>query len=882
MSSSAVIIISSSPPRAFAPSPTPVESPSPSKSPNIPVRDGARRFKRSGQIRHGFPAGFSSARALMARSGAENIPLQSPSGSKFRPQASQHARDKTGSPTSTADLVEKKTHSQSEPLSDHFKHSKSSAPLSPTSHQLAQEDEQLGSKEDYETLLSLGNKEKSPHGRYSSPPPMERAIPRRLDWTPVKSSEHATQTQESAPQETGFSNDLLDAYAYSASTANESQTAPKKVNGDGDLFKRKRIDLVMATAATSSSVSQLRTAKEPKAGSRGKGKAPPKKTLTITALSTSAYGGGQHKEGKLQPMMEYLTSTQAAAGIDCESVIDVSLKKFSKPKASAKKAGTSNAAPVKSRLVSPASAMKTTLEHPFLFGPASQLAREESPTLIRDTLEALKKSEENISDPFSPQRSQPFSIESTSPRVVHGTNRLVRRRNLWSAAGRDADNALLQVETVDMTDSPAVRQAFAGKDALVQLDDPHHHRIGPADGGRTRSPAAQTPYARSIGPVLDIYDIETPSLRGPGVNVTNAHMRGFHTLRTLGEKQDTNGVQHDSVKAQSKQASASPGPKAVMPCYEGWSDHELKKQITIYGFKAIRKREKMIELLERCWKSKHGVEHDSDGPDDPADTLTHGDFLSKVHDVSARPAPKVKKPRAKRKSDSGDPATPKEPKKRKKATSKAEEAPQKDHAPRKRRTKSQALSDQRVVDVDDIERTNVRHAAEKHEDVPTVLYQPEKTVKLGQVLTRLATPPPTMPKLDFTTSPPDVEDGQPPAQAHSYTDPAEIPAPILTPNQTQPTDMMGQIHAAIHHRPETGPEGSDSRDHQTSPTWRDKILMYDPIVIEELAAWLNTEGFKAIGEDGEVSLLEVRNWCEQNGVCCLGIGGGWRGRGKHG
>jgi hypothetical protein len=320
-----------------------------------------------------------------------------------------------------------------------------------------------------------------------------------------------------------------------------------------------------------------------------------------------------------------------------------------------------------------------------------------------------------------------------------------------------------------------------------------------------------------------------------------------------------------------------------MPSYEGWSDHELKKQIAIYGFKAIKKREKMIELLERCWKSKHGIEHDSDGPDDPVDALTHGDFLSKVHDVSARPAPKAKRPLAKRKSNSGDPATPKEPKKRKKAASTAEDAPKKDHAPRKRRTKSKALSDQRVMDVDDIDETNIRQAGEKHADIPAVSCRPEeKTVKVGQVLTRLATPPPTTPKLDFTTSPLDLEDAQPPAQTPSNTKPAEVQAPVLTPKQTQSMDVMVQIHAAIHHRPAAGSEGSDSRDHQTSPTWRDKILMYDPIVLEELTAWLNTEGFKAIGEDGEVSLLEVRNWCEQNGVCCLGIGGGWRGRGKHG
>ena len=45
--------------------------------------------------------------------------------------------------------------------------------------------------------------------------------------------------------------------------------------------------------------------------------------------------------------------------------------------------------------------------------------------------------------------------------------------------------------------------------------------------------------------------------------------------------------------------------------------------------------------------------------------------------------------------------------------------------------------------------------------------------------------------------------------------------------------------------------------------------MYDPIVLEDLAAWLNTVGLGTVGVDEEVSALEVRGWCEKNSVCCL-------------
>ena len=70
------------------------------------------------------------------------------------------------------------------------------------------------------------------------------------------------------------------------------------------------------------------------------------------------------------------------------------------------------------------------------------------------------------------------------------------------------------------------------------------------------------------------------------------------------------------------------------------------------------------------------------------------------------------------------------------------------------------------------------------------------------------------------------------------------------------------------------------RNHQTNPTWYEKIQMYDPIVLEDFTVWLNTEGFNAIGEDDEIDANEVKAWCEEMGVCCLWKGG-WRGNKKN-
>lgn len=62
-------------------------------------------------------------------------------------------------------------------------------------------------------------------------------------------------------------------------------------------------------------------------------------------------------------------------------------------------------------------------------------------------------------------------------------------------------------------------------------------------------------------------------------------------------------------------------------------------------------------------------------------------------------------------------------------------------------------------------------------------------------------------------------------------------------------------------------------------TWYEKMLLYDPIVIEDLTAFVNGEGLriKVKEKDEEVRGWMVQKWCEENSVCCLwkeGLRGG--------
>jgi hypothetical protein len=46
-----------------------------------------------------------------------------------------------------------------------------------------------------------------------------------------------------------------------------------------------------------------------------------------------------------------------------------------------------------------------------------------------------------------------------------------------------------------------------------------------------------------------------------------------------------------------------------------------------------------------------------------------------------------------------------------------------------------------------------------------------------------------------------------------------------------------------------------------------RILMYDPISLEELMTWLNAKGLRSVGTGEQVNAADVRAWCDVNGVC---------------
>jgi hypothetical protein len=55
----------------------------------------------------------------------------------------------------------------------------------------------------------------------------------------------------------------------------------------------------------------------------------------------------------------------------------------------------------------------------------------------------------------------------------------------------------------------------------------------------------------------------------------------------------------------------------------------------------------------------------------------------------------------------------------------------------------------------------------------------------------------------------------------------------------------------------------------SNPSWHEKVLLYDPIILDDLTVWLNTGALEKVGWDDEVDPKEVKKWCESKSICCL-------------
>ncbi len=280
-----------------------------------------------------------------------------------------------------------------------------------------------------------------------------------------------------------------------------------------------------------------------------------------------------------------------------------------------------------------------------------------------------------------------------------------------------------------------------------------------------------------------------------------------------------------------KNATNTKSDPNQMPNYQGFTDAQLAKEVAAYGFKSIKKRVGMIALLEQCWGAKVTMAlqevQANLNPLQPESIPANAEAM-------ANSSPTKKRGRPPKSATSlcaiADDPAPKKPRGRPKKDPAA--TPSSPKRKRKAKSPSKILSEALVTAEDDI-------------------YD--------------SSPP--------TPSPPQRSSPNSPGQLRlSQAIRPCVQAEAAGVRETKAL-LFAQMTKAITIFPPT--------NDINALTFHEKMLMYEPIVLEDLTTWLNTEGLARVGEDDEVEPAIVKEWCEDNSVCCLwreNLRGGPRGR----
>lgn len=509
-------------------------------------------------------------------------------------------------------------------------------------------------------------------------------------------------------------------------------------------------------------------------------KLPKKKAQTITEKATAPFANDDSTTPSILEYFENSDTEKNLNPITEERVSEVPSSKVTGRKPRMKdvikssKAKTQKGSQKPAILNSPETAIKYTEHQDLVFGTSSQLMRDESPTLIKDIQEALKASESMTLNSNKFSSDTPFNLFERS-----AVSSYTASKNLWSVAARDLDGSLLDTEVVNLVDTPmppkfaAPEKVISRESESMQLekesiddinisDGSSHHFQRPQIHGRNRSAQETNPIPEQSIPR----------------SVAEASLKDRRISRSPAKKR----------KAPKDSSAVISTLQDQMPNYARFTTAELSKTITTFGFKAIKKRNEMIALLERCWESQSRI------------------VLQTLPTNVTLPLPLAKERSSREPSKSTSPA-------------------------KKPRRPSKPISIQAVEP--DLVAT---HEPDDTTTTPKPRGRPRK-------------------KLVPTTS----EAAHPP---HLI-----VPNPSPSPSLPSPHSIHASIHKAITTYPPT--------HSPTQPSFHERMLLYEPIVIEDLTTWLNTEGLGTVGVDEEVSSTLVKEWCMDMGVCCF-----WRADGR--
>lgn len=411
---------------------------------------------------------------------------------------------------------------------------------------------------------------------------------------------------------------------------------------------------------------------------------------------------------------------------------------------------------------------------------------------------------------------------------------------LWNAAARDPTGGLLDVEFVDMTGGDDGDSGCLEPNSTRQKgDDLLRGAMGTAATGRSATPNDAEESCQSIrrapqiqGTIAARKNDPVQIIRGPRDSSQKIKLRPTsatlllapHTINPVSTRPPGDGSRSISSRAATPSVAPvemqpnppspilnSVAPKAkklkqskpapVMPDFQSYHLTKLKTEVTKCGFKNMRTRERMISCLERCWEAQNK-------------TATAAAVRS-----SAQPET----------NDSGPVAN---------TTGLQQDTNGEETVPA-----LHLQDDLAIVPPPKKPRAYVKKKTEK-----------EKAPKSPKSPKRKAAPQPddgTIEFIDLSAEPNSPKrKGAPKVRARKTS--------VLPSSPKSAAFKSTELHCRISKVVrESGRIGSKFSFYHS-------MLMYDPIILEDITSWLNSTFYPE-----KVDLEDVKAWCETNGVCCV-------------
>ncbi|KAL8986333.1 MAG: hypothetical protein Q9205_000219 [Flavoplaca limonia] len=617
------------------------------------------------------------------------------------------------------------------------------------------------------------------------------AVPRKKDWTPVRDTSRVVINDCSMLLPTGSPSPVkpadgvllkhLGGYRLEGADRNLVSRPQPPCNSNGQATTKKRkLDLITSIATAVSKPTVNRRSRSPK-----------KKPQTITDKATAPFIFEDQAATSIIP--KYFSHsrqdpnlTMCISGYQQEASNEgkVNVDRSGKAKSSGPKAKKDQKVKEFPTLHPPGLAVNVANEQDLLFGTCSQLAKDESPTFIRDLQRAVKQSEA-IDDlqPTSQVQGQESQVSIKSVSSSSSITRLPAAvRNLWSVSARDDQGNLLDVDVVDLVNTPqALRSSSTKTDfSATEMDQ----SLAVDNGWRTiEVPVIEK---RATSQHLDQQEAKHALPRSVGEATSRTRPKSKSPIKKSGHqtKQEQVSVESDSIPE--------------MPNYKGFTDVDLKKAVSATGFKVMRKREERIAHLEECWHAAGNRRTLN-----PLNISAPSIAANVGADESTKPSSAAKK--------RGRP--PKKP--------------------------SVSTDENGCVDTSTVSPKKPRGRPRKG--------APVTSRSSGTHIDVHSNPNPL---------------GH--SQLVESAEPRTIPATSMRTNSTQD---IARVLVTITDAVTKCPPTHDARN----LTPYEKMLLYDPIVLEDLAQWLNEGGLKRVGWDETVDLKMAKLWCESQSVCCLSL-----------